>query len=117
MAYPHCKCHGMVVRHGFSFGFDLASKTEITRARRLFCNKRGARGGCGRTIRCPHCGEMRATVDPRNKLAHCFDFSKNLNNIDLHLTLGYDFRAAVAVLERLLDRFDKLQGKRKEAAT
>ncbi len=41
---------------------------------------------------CPHCGEMRATVNPRNNLAHCFHCQKNLNNIDLLITLGYDFR-------------------------
>ena len=37
---------------------------------------------------CPHCGEMRATVNPRNNLAHCFSCKKNLNNIDLLITLG-----------------------------
>ena len=41
---------------------------------------------------CPRCGEMRATVNPRNNLAHCFCCKKNLNNIDLLITLGYDFR-------------------------
>ena len=41
---------------------------------------------------CPRCGEMRATVNPRNNLAHCFCCQKNLNNIDLLITLGYDFR-------------------------
>jgi DNA primase len=48
---------------------------------------------------CPHCGEMRATVNPRNNLAHCFCCKKNLNNIDLLLTQGYDFREAVSLLE------------------
>jgi len=60
---------------------------------------------------CPHCGEMLATVNPRNNLAHCFHCKKNINNIDLLLTVGYDFRAAVAVLERLLKRYEALQGK------
>jgi hypothetical protein len=55
---------------------------------------------------CPHCAEMRATVNPRNNLAHCFHCQKNLNNIDLLMTLGYDFRTAIAVLERLLDRYE-----------
>jgi len=32
---------------------------------------------------CPRCGEMRATVNPRTNLAHCFCCQKNLNNIDL----------------------------------
>ncbi len=26
---------------------------------------------------CPRCGEMRATVNPRNNLAHCFCCKKN----------------------------------------
>jgi DNA primase len=52
---------------------------------------------------CPSCGEMRATVNPRNNLAHCFCCKKNLNNIDLLIELDYDFRAAVALLERFLN--------------
>ena len=55
---------------------------------------------------CPHCSEMQATVNPRNNLAHCFYCKKNLNNIDLLVTLGYDFRNAVAVLEQLLKRHE-----------
>ena len=55
---------------------------------------------------CPHCGDMQATVNPRNNLAHCFGCQKNLNNIDLFLILGYDFKTAVAVLERLLKRHE-----------
>jgi hypothetical protein len=47
---------------------------------------------------------MLATVNPRNNLAHCFGCQKNLNNIDLLMTLGYDFRTAVTILERLLHR-------------
>ncbi len=58
---------------------------------------------------CPHCGEMRATVNPRNNLAHCFSCQKNLNNIDLLLTLDYDFCSAVALLERLLNEFHTKQ--------
>lgn len=52
---------------------------------------------------CPACGEMRATVNPRTNLAHCFACQKNTNNIDLLIALDYDFRAAVALLERLLN--------------
>jgi hypothetical protein len=55
---------------------------------------------------CPRCGEMRATVNPRNNLAHCFSCQTNLNNIDLLLTLGHDFRTAVAVLEQWLQRYE-----------
>jgi DNA primase len=55
---------------------------------------------------CPHCGDLRATVNPRNNLAHCFTCKKNLNNIDLLMTLGYDFCTAVAVLEQLLQRYE-----------
>jgi hypothetical protein len=55
---------------------------------------------------CPSCGEVQATVNPRNNLAHCFHCDKNLNNIDLLLTLGYEFRTAVAVLKQLLERYE-----------
>jgi hypothetical protein len=64
---------------------------------------------------CPRCGEMRATVNPRNNLAHCFHCNKNLNNIDLLITLGYDFRAAVAVLENLLNRYEDRLPKKKHS--
>ncbi len=61
---------------------------------------------------CPHCGEMRATVNPRNNLAHCFCCKKNLNNIDLLITLEYDFRAAVGLLDRWLNEYEAQQAKK-----
>lgn len=51
---------------------------------------------------CPHCGAMQATVNPRNNLAHCFTCGKNINNIDLLLAIGYDFREAVETLQTWL---------------
>lgn len=59
---------------------------------------------------CPNCREMRATVNPRNNLAHCFYCKKNLNNIDLLITLDYDFRDAVALLQRWLDEYQQAKG-------
>jgi len=47
---------------------------------------------------------MQATVNPRNNLAHCFGCRRNCNNIDLLLTCGYDFVAAVAILQGWLAR-------------
>jgi hypothetical protein len=64
---------------------------------------------------CPRCGEMRATVNPRNNLAHCFSCQKNLNNIDLLISLDYDFRAAVALLEGWLNRYQTQRAKKKTA--
>ena len=61
---------------------------------------------------CPLCGVMRATVNPRNNLAHCFCCQKNLNNIDLLITLGYDFRSAVALLERYINDYQAQQAKK-----
>ena len=58
---------------------------------------------------CPRCGEMRATVNPKNNLAHCFCCKKNLNNIDLLRMLGYDFQSAVAVLEGWLKQYQARQ--------
>ena len=62
---------------------------------------------------CPRCGEMRATVNPRNNLAHCFCCKKNINNIDLLMTLDYDFLSAVAVLERWLNQHQAQQANKK----
>ena len=62
---------------------------------------------------CPHCGEMRATVNPRNNLAHCFSCQKNMNNIDLLLTCDYNFRAAVTQLERWLKQYEVQQTRKK----
>ena len=59
---------------------------------------------------CPGCGEMRATVNPRNNLAHCFCCQKNLNNIDLLITLGYDFRRAALILEVWLNQYEARHG-------
>jgi hypothetical protein len=56
---------------------------------------------------CPNCGEMRATVNPKNNLAHCFCCKQNFNNIDLLIELGHDFRAAVTLLEQWLIRYEK----------
>ena len=61
---------------------------------------------------CPHCGEMRATVNPRNNLAHCFCCKRNLNNIDLLILLDHDFRSAVALLERWLDEHEAKAAKK-----
>jgi hypothetical protein len=66
---------------------------------------------------CPGCGEMLATVNPRNNLAHCFCCQKNLNNIDLLLTQDYDFRAAVALLEHWLEHYQRTTKKTPTAPT
>ena len=55
---------------------------------------------------CPACGEMKATVNPRNNLAHCFCCQKNFNNIDLLIHLGYEFRPAVLILEVWFNQYE-----------
>lgn len=54
---------------------------------------------------CPYCHEIRATVNPKNNLAHCFCCQKNINNIDLMMSLGYDFKGAVALLRKWLKEY------------
>ncbi|MFH1709165.1 MAG: hypothetical protein ABIF71_14775 [Planctomycetota bacterium] len=54
---------------------------------------------------CPHCRQIRATVNPKNNLAHCFCCHRNFNNIDLLLALGYDFIKAVALLWKWLKEY------------
>lgn len=64
---------------------------------------------------CPNCGEMQATVNPRNNLAHCFWCQRNFNNIDLLRSLDYDFRSAVALLERWLQQYEAQKARGKTA--
>jgi len=54
---------------------------------------------------CPCCHEIRATVNPRNNLAHCFCCQRNINNIDLMMSIGYDFKGAVALLRKWLKEY------------
>jgi hypothetical protein len=65
---------------------------------------------------CTRCGEMRATVNPRNNYAHCFTCQQNLNNIDLLIALGYRFRNAVALLERWLVQYRAQQASKNTPA-
>lgn len=60
---------------------------------------------------CPGCGELRATVNPRNNLAHCFSCQRNVNNIDLLMTLGHDFRSAVEILKAWLNQYEARKAK------
>ena len=56
---------------------------------------------------CPCCHEIRATVNPKNNLAHCFCCQKNINNIDLLLSIGYDFKSAVVLLRKWLKEYQQ----------
>ena len=66
---------------------------------------------------CPRCGEMRATVNPKNNLAHCFACQKNLNNIDLLITLDYDFLSAVTLLQQWLNQYQAQNDSKKTPTT
>lgn len=56
-------------------------------------------------FQCPHCQELRATVNPKNNLAHCFSCGKNTNNIDLMMLQGHDFLPAVTILKGWLEQY------------
>ncbi len=61
-------------------------------------------------FQCPGCGELRATVSPRNNLAHCFCCGQNFNNIDLLMMQGYDFVPAVEILRHWLRQYQEDRG-------
>ena len=54
-------------------------------------------------FQCPSCSELRATVNPKNNLAHCFSCKKNFNNIDLMMIQGHEFVVAVDILKNWLE--------------
>jgi DNA primase len=67
-------------------------------------------------FQCPACGEQRATVNPRNNLAHCFCCGENFNNIDLMMIQGHDFLPAVDILKHWLFEYQQDLGRRKPSA-
>ncbi|WP_153557452.1 hypothetical protein [Roseimaritima sediminicola] len=67
-------------------------------------------------FQCPGCGELRATVNPKSNLAHCFSCGENYNNIDLMLTQGHDFLPAVEILRRWLEDYQRELGRVKPSA-
>ena len=64
-------------------------------------------------FQCPRCGELRATVNPKNNLTHCFSCGENINNIDLMMVQGHDFRAAVTILNGWLEQYREDLGRSK----
>jgi len=84
---------------------DLPMKVTILRL--------GPRGPISKEIegyfrfQCPACEELRATVNPRNNLAHCFCCGQNWNNIDLLIALGWDFLPAADVLKQWLRQYQE----------
>jgi DNA primase len=62
-------------------------------------------------FQCPNCKELRATVNPKNNLAHCFSCKKNFNNIDLMMILGHDFKPAYGILENWLLQYRRDLGR------
>ncbi len=82
---------------------DLPMKLTVTR---LGCHGPISKQSDGYyRFQCPHCSELRATVNPKNNLAHCFACGENINNIDLMLLCGHDFLPAVTILESWLDQY------------
>lgn len=90
---------------------DLPMKLTITRLRQHGPITKQSDGYF--RFQCPTCGELRATVNPSNNLAHCFSCGENFNNIDLLLTQGYDFLPAVDILKGWLEEYRRDLGHRK----
>ena len=63
-------------------------------------------------FQCPSCSELRATVNPKNNLAHCFCCGENFNNIDLLMVQGHEFVTAVDILKNWLDEYLRDLGRR-----
>lgn len=64
---------------------------------------------------CQNCNEMRATINPKNNLSHCFTCNKNLNNIDLLMANGHTFSGSIEILTFLWNEYKKRS--QAEAAT
>jgi DNA primase len=52
---------------------------------------------------CPMCNEFQTAVNPATNLARCFRCEKNMNTIDLVMTVrGYGFKESVRYLKTLI---------------
>ncbi len=87
---------------------DLPMKLTIARLGRHGPIAKQSDGYFG--FQCPGCGELRATVNPRNNLAHCFCCGRNFNNIDLLMIQGYDFIPAIKILQNRLRQYQEDRG-------
>lgn len=67
-------------------------------------------------FQCPRCSELRATVNPKNNLAHCFSCGENFNNIDLMMIQGHDFIPAVDILKSWLEEYQRDLGRSNPSA-
>ena len=93
---------------------DLPMKLMIVR---LGCHVPIAKQSDGYfRFQCPGCKELRATVNPRNNLAHCFSCGENYNNIDLMMIQGHDFVAAVEILKNWLEQYQRDLGRSNSSA-
>ncbi|MBL8818594.1 MAG: hypothetical protein JNL58_21380 [Planctomyces sp.] len=90
---------------------------------KLTVGRLGRHGPIGKQIdgyfrfECPHCGELQATVNPKNNLAHCFCCGENTNNIDLMMVQGHDFLGAVSLLKNWLDQYRHDRGSNERPVT
>ena len=67
-------------------------------------------------FQCPACSELRATVNPKNNLAHCFSCGENFNNIDLMMIQGHEFLPAVDILKNWLEEYRRDLGRSNSSA-
>ena len=88
---------------------DLPMKLTIVRLREHGPISKQADGYF--RFQCAGCGELRAMVNPKNNLAHCFNCGENFNNIDLMILQGHDFLPAVDILKRWLGDYRRDLGR------
>lgn len=79
MPCPFCRTIGMLILHGYLYGYDDSDMSEkIKRGRRIFCSNRKNRKGCGRTI-----SIFKATIIKRLRTT-----TKTLWTFLMHLSQG-----------------------------
>jgi DNA primase len=89
---------------------DLPMKLTITRMGKFGPISKQSDGYF--RFQCPECKELRATVNPKNNLAHCFSCKSNFNNIDLMMLQGHEFVSAVEILQNWLQQHRRDLGRR-----
>ena len=69
---PHCQTVGMLICHGFLYGYDDTSpRRKTARARRILCSNRKAGHGCGKTFNVWLADKIRRLSLTTNVFASC----------------------------------------------
>lgn len=103
---PHCGISGMLILHGYIYGYNEYRSRRVIKGRRIFCSNRNRRKGCGRTVSYRFTEFIRRTIASSatawnffSSILHGSSIEKAYNSIDA------EYAISLSVFLRLWKRF------------